>query len=482
MVDQTEITSVKITSALEVHGWDHLDAVLLAALATQAPLLLVGPHGTAKSLLVEKIAHALTLEMRHYNASLLNYDDLVGIPLPDESGQSLRFVPTPGSIWDAGFVFFDEISRCRADLQNKLFPIIHERKIVGIPLENLQHRWAAMNPPAPEEMDGNTPGEYYLGSEPLDPALADRFPFVVPVPNWSDLSNEDRRSLIKWKNGTESGFESYTGQQLSSLIERTSELISQIEEEYSEWLTDYIIYVVDLLDQAKLPQSPRRARMLARNVAAVHAARIIIEGDEETDLESSAHLALLYGLPQSATDVPPSPATVIATHRQAWEIASLADNDHWRALLQEPDPIQRVVLADELDFSDEEISPLITQALASEESDARQIGLATAMFLAFRDCRNLTPSAWEPLAKLARQVIEPRAETTTITPGFLANLWKEITTWQESLSPETSYMDKLCLNFVMSGFPERWKTNKWQDELERFRADLLQFGIKENDQ
>ncbi|MEQ8677893.1 MAG: MoxR family ATPase [Aggregatilineales bacterium] len=485
MVDQTELMTMSITKALDIYGWSHLDSVLLAALATQSPLLLVGPHGTAKSLLVEKMAGALNLQMRHYNASLLNYDDLVGIPLPDEAGESLRFVPTPGSIWDAGFVFFDEISRCRADLQNKLFPIIHERKIVGIPLENLQHRWAAMNPPAPEEMDNSTGAEYYLGSEPLDPALADRFPFVVPVPNWRGLSAEDRRHLLAWHGENPSNdtdlFEHVTGQPLQHMIDECRSLIPEIEAEFSEWLTDYIMYVMDLLDQAKLAQSPRRARMLARSVSAIHAARMILEHVERDDLEFSAQLALIYGLPQSATDSPPSQATIIATHRQAWEIASLSDGDDWRQILEETDPIQRILLAEQLGFAEHDLGRLITQALATEESDARQCGLATAIFLTFKDRHSLTPSAWEPLAKLAREVLEPRQMTTSITPGYLTNTWNEITDWCNSRSIKDNRYEKMIQNFVLCGFPDRWKNYKWQDVVEQFRTDLAQFGIKEGE-
>jgi len=108
----------ELTRGLGIHGWSKLDPVLLAALATEAPLLLVGPHGTAKTLLVERLATALQLELRHYNASLVNYDDLVGIPIPDDAG-NLRFVGTEAAIWDAEFVFFDELTRCRPDLQNK---------------------------------------------------------------------------------------------------------------------------------------------------------------------------------------------------------------------------------------------------------------------------------------------------------------------------------------------------------------------------
>ena len=153
---------VGLFDQLGVVGFSSIEAPLLAALATDSPLLLIGPHGTAKSLLLNKIAEALDLSFRHYNASLLNFDDLVGFPLPSADG-TLQYVKTPAAIWGAGAVIFDEISRCRPDIQNKLFPIIHERKVQGLPLVGLQYRWAAMNPPDRDEEDSG-----YLGSEPLD--------------------------------------------------------------------------------------------------------------------------------------------------------------------------------------------------------------------------------------------------------------------------------------------------------------------------
>ena len=45
--------------------------MLVAALATEEPLLLIGAHGTAKSLLLTRIAQALAFEFRHHNASLI---------------------------------------------------------------------------------------------------------------------------------------------------------------------------------------------------------------------------------------------------------------------------------------------------------------------------------------------------------------------------------------------------------------------------
>jgi len=105
---------------LGLYGLEGIAPVLLAALATEEPLLLIGAHGTAKSLLLTRVASALGLPFRHYNASLLSFDDLVGFPLPGRDGR-LEYVKTPAAIWGAGAVIFDEVSRCRPEIQNKLF-------------------------------------------------------------------------------------------------------------------------------------------------------------------------------------------------------------------------------------------------------------------------------------------------------------------------------------------------------------------------
>lgn len=475
-----ELTSVrgKITAALNIHGWSHLDAILLAALATESPLLLVGPHGTAKSLLVERLAMAMNLSMRHYNAALINYDDLVGLPLPDKKTETLKFFPTPGTIWGAGFVFFDEISRCRPDLQNKLYPIIHERRIVGIKLEGLLHRWSAMNPPAPEDPNLlSNSGTYYLGSEPLDPALTDRFPFVVMVPNWSDLTPQERRAVVAWD--ADDAPETYDIG-LPEMIQEAKALIPEVEASFAVWLEQYIISLMDLLEQAQLPQSPRRARMLARSVSAIHAARMVLEG-EDVNPEDSAELALLYGMPQTANEVPPSHVKLIALHKQAWELAQYLEDDNWRQVLSEYDMARRVALADELGLDDSDVSRIITQTLSAENSDPRQMSLAVAMFMAFHHKRDLDPVAFEPLAQLAHQVIAPRFHQIGFTQNSTdATLWNEIRTWIDNqVGREESPIFRLERNYLLHGFPNWWRTHSWMDALEKFQDDLKLFGIYE---
>jgi hypothetical protein len=97
---------------LGVVGYDTLELALLAALATGEPLLLVSDHGAAKSLLLVRLANALVLVLRHYNASILQFDDLIGFPIPDRDG-AIRYAAPPGTIREAEVAFFAGIGRCR---------------------------------------------------------------------------------------------------------------------------------------------------------------------------------------------------------------------------------------------------------------------------------------------------------------------------------------------------------------------------------
>lgn len=82
----------KLLYGIGLIGLSDLEPIILAALATEVPLLLIGSHGTGKSLLLTRIAEALGLAFRHYNASLLNFDDLVGLLFTPRRS---RLMPTP---------------------------------------------------------------------------------------------------------------------------------------------------------------------------------------------------------------------------------------------------------------------------------------------------------------------------------------------------------------------------------------------------
>jgi MoxR-like ATPase len=320
--------------ALGLQGLTALAPVLVAALATEEPLLLIGPHGTAKTLLLTRVAGALGLTTRHYNASLLNFDDLVGFPLPGKNGE-LDYVKTPAAIWGAGAVIFDEISRCRPDIQNKLFPIIHERKVQGLSLEGLRYRWAAMNPPSTEDQDSG-----YLGSEPLDTALADRFAFVIEMPAWNSLSEDEQIAVIQ---AEETALEPSAVQSLIHTIDRTRTALSSIKAVLAQGVAGYVRTLVALLDQAGLALSPRRAGMIYRSVFAVHAAAIAI--DPSAAPSDSALLAVRNGLPQRAHGQCIPDIKLLAAHREAWRLVNVKADDPLRAILCAAGPLERFRLA-----------------------------------------------------------------------------------------------------------------------------------------
>lgn len=367
-----------LLSSLGLHGLSHLDAPVLAALASETPMLLIGSHGSAKSALLERLAAALRLEHRHYNASLISFDDLVGFPVPD--GDGLRYLRTPATLWGAQSVFLDEISRCRPEVQNKLFSIVHEKRVQGIALDELRYRWAAMNPPAapdaPDELD------VYVGSLPLDPALADRFGFVLHLPALDDLSPEARRCVIR--SGLGPAHPETATIDVPALVVRCGHGTALCASLHGDWITAYAAALVAPLRQAGMAISGRRAAMLAANIAAVHGARRTLgednSGGESGAIADSALVALRYSLPHRAQGRPVDAGVVASIHRQAIDAAAQAQEDAALArILDEAHPVRRVGLAlAALKTSPGRVprhtmSLLVADALASQDKQARWI-------------------------------------------------------------------------------------------------------------
>lgn len=373
-----------LLARLGLHGLTYLDAPVLAALASQTPMLLIGPHGSAKSALLERLAAAMGLEHRHYNASLLSFDDLVGFPVPD--GDGLRYLRTPATLWGAQSVFLDEISRCRPEVQNKLFSIVHERRIQGIALEALRHRWAAMNPPAGSALaDTADDPDAYTGSLPLDPALADRFGFVLTLPALDELPPQARRSVIA--SGLAPVDHQAGALDLAGLVadcRRDAELCATL---HGDWITAYVAALIVPMRQADLAMSGRRAAMLAANIAAIHGACSALcasdwapAGDARNAIADAALIALRHSLPHRAQGKPVDAGIIASIHRQAVDAASQVQTDAVLAgILDEAHPVRRVGLALAALTNNpgrvprHTMSLLVADALASQDKQARWI-------------------------------------------------------------------------------------------------------------
>ncbi len=443
------VVSAYLTKPLGLLGWERLEPVLLAALATREPLLLIGKHGTAKSFLLERLAQALHLNYRFYNASLVNYDDLVGIPVPNEAQTALRYISTPTAIWDAEVVFIDELNRTRPDLQNKLFSIIHERRVQGIPLEKLTYRWAAMNPPPSDD----TEGDVYLGADPLDPALADRFGFLIEVPDWCDLSDADRGVIL---------LDQFRGRQEFPVDVR--ELVRQTEDTYRFFsenppdLCGYFIALESQLRGAGTRFSPRRLSTLYRTALGIQAARITLgrlAGVEEApDLDTTLFLALLHGHPGLA-DRSLDRAALLAVHRHAWTIAGLDVNDPWRELLQIADPVERVLVGSRAGFplSEADLSSLVLEAVAAQKGDAKRSAVALVIYLKFRAVKKIAATAVETLAGQLQNILRPKTTTHQVY-GKTLERCRRVSSICSTLgnTPRDLYTRNLLNGFLPDGY------------------------------
>lgn len=343
-----------LTSDLGIQGLDNLDAAIIAALATNSTVLLIGPHGSAKTLLAQRIAETLECTFRHYNTSLLNYDDLVGYPVPDQGNRTLQFIQTPGTIWKAEFILFDEISRARPELQNKVFPIVYEHRVQGIELERLTHCWAAMNPPSDGEEDH---GAGYFGSWSLDEALADRFKFVLEVPGFNELQ-ESAREAILLHGGGRKGRSS-----LKSKIKSVAKRLRSLSEYDKHWTVRYLSALVPLLEKADITISGRRARYLFENILALHTAEGVL--GERPAISDTALRAVFTGLPHSAGGKVVEHGKILLAHKQA-ALDADSDPDSLASKIRRiKDPVKRVQTALQEKPDRTLMTQIVADALAS---------------------------------------------------------------------------------------------------------------------
>ncbi len=377
--------------ALGIYGWEGLEPAVLAALATESPLLLIGGHGTAKTLLLGRLAAALGLQHRHYNASLLSFDDLVGFPVPQDG--RLVWLQTPATIWEAESALFDEVSRCRPELQNKLFPIVHERVVQGLPLPRLRHRWAAMNPPP--RPDAGDDGTTYVGAEPLDVALADRFAFVLESPGFEDLSPADQRRLL------ERGPEESPGarEALRDAVAALTAALPEAAERLRGRAADYVRAIAASLRRAGHPLSTRRAAQLARNVVAVRGppgAGHRPPGGGRL-LRRAARLA-----PDAAWGRPVEASALLTAHRTAWEALRLDPDGPLARIQGEADPLRRIALALRA-HAGGELEPGAAGAVAADSyaalPAAERLAAAAALLPRLSRAGGLPTTALEPVAR-----------------------------------------------------------------------------------
>ena len=176
-----------------IFGQDEVVDFSLAALFSSGHILLEGPPGTAKTLLVRTIAAALNLKFSRVQMTPdLLPGDITGSSIfrPDQSEFQFR----PGPVF-TNFLLADEINRASARTQSALLESMQE---LGVTHDGVTHQlpdpfitFATQNPIEQE------------GTYPLPLAQLDRFMFKVEV-TYPDQASEKRILLEHHANAGKS--------------------------------------------------------------------------------------------------------------------------------------------------------------------------------------------------------------------------------------------------------------------------------------
>jgi MoxR-like ATPase len=239
-----------------VYGYSSISKPILAALVSKEPLLLVGEHGTGKTMLAETLSAMLGFsnyennkEFIAYDASKSLFEDVVGFPDPVKLQQgTLDYIESSLTIWNKKFILIDEISRANPSMQNKWLEIIRSRRLMGKSIPNLQYIFSAMNPIS------------YLGANLLDSALADRFFLIVNVP--SKFERNDLSKIINNSNTSEK-----TSKELLDIITKVTDITKKLDQSTRNVIDNFILDFNHKVEELGLLFSPRRCAMMKRSLS-----------------------------------------------------------------------------------------------------------------------------------------------------------------------------------------------------------------------
>ncbi len=287
---------------LGIYGLEEIENHIFAGLVTGDPVLLVGRHGSAKTMLARKIAECLDAKFIAYDASKALFDDVIGFPNPKTLANGvLDYIPTPISIWDKEFVLIDEISRANTSMQNKWLEIIRSRQLMGKAIPNLKYVFSAMNP-----------ASIYSGAVALDPALSGRFAFVLLVPEVFTMSTDNIKNImmnlsdddgVALKRSANEPGQKKAALAIRELIDQSRNLYPKIAEKYNEKLSEYIVKFASNMLINKIKVDGRRLGMIRRNCIGYLSVKSVQMGAEVADNKFHTYVyeCIKYSLPDETT-------------------------------------------------------------------------------------------------------------------------------------------------------------------------------------
>lgn len=290
---------MNILKKYKIFGLEEISVYLDAALVTCDPILLLGESGCGKTTTFNIIMILMDQIVQTIDTSKVNPEELYGFPVPikkaDGIGYRMEFCETPLTVYDKTAILFNELSRCRIDIQNQILDIIQERAIQGIPLDDLKYIWADMNPVE------------YAGSEPLPLATARRFSAIIKFPTYKDMTKENRIKINKIDLKSIQKDEEYI-----KYIEKISFIYQEEKKKeiYSFWRDQFLINLskMNTGDLPKYSPNGRQAGFIDRFLAAIMSVHIA-RGEKKHLSEITQDVCLMI-IPEIVSEQPISPSLI----------------------------------------------------------------------------------------------------------------------------------------------------------------------------
>ena len=246
-----------------VLGFDPLEKVILAALLTEEPMLIIGKPGTDKANLLAYISQALGLSFKKVNAALTCKLALTGMPVIKDNEDKITFIRSRSSVWKDEALVFDLINETKPKCFGLISSILFDKQIYGYSLDKLQYRWATMEDTNlfNRDMTAFKRQNIYLEEE-----LVENFGFIIDAPTWESFSVEEKNE----------GFLTGFTQPVREINEELIAFINKLKPLYEEQLlfpkiqlAGYASQVTSMMNKGGVYISVQRSMHLLRNFIAL---------------------------------------------------------------------------------------------------------------------------------------------------------------------------------------------------------------------
>lgn len=385
---------MSILRGLDIYGWDEIENIILAALANESNLLIVGEKGGGKTYAARRISQAFDAVRKNRDQNPFrftkidgfsaNEEDLVGYALPPshkmmEEAEAkkepvyMKFVLSPNTIALADMILIDEATRIPREMQNRYLSVLDFRIVDGYKLP-ARFIWGAANPIT------------YSATETMDEALADRWSILVHTPNLREMGEADRAMVLSSQARSIVNMEPdlAAAEELVRVVEKAQGERVVIISSSLDTIVSYTSSMISSINESILknqgsasksafttcsPIDGRRGAIIVNNIVGIHAVSRA-KGLLGT-LKHDALAAFLNSLVHELHGDDPVDSSVIKNAHQVHQaILDSAEDRVISEIEKVSDPVARVAKAIELDAKNDVVSAYATAAYNDlKESD-----------------------------------------------------------------------------------------------------------------